>query len=362
MKLMFVGEAWGDGEERIKRPLVGPSGIFLLEMMHIVGLISLTEEDRACISAFYRFGRDPSHVAEIWDRHNEFYLTNVFNLQPKPKNDIANLCGPSSLGIAGFPRLSNGKYVRAEYTPHLERLFREIDSVRPNLIVALGATPSWALLKTSGIKRHRGTTAIGYAGFKVLPIYHPAAILREYSLRPVFMADLDKAKRECEFPDLRRPQREFWLRPSLDDLAAFEPHIMASRQLSVDIETWAGQITCIGFSPSPDRALVIPFAWRSSSDGNYWPTKADELRAWDYVERWCNLPHTQIVGQNFLYDLQYLWKVMGIPVRSFANDTMLQHHALQPELEKSLGFLGSLYTDEPAWKFMRKAATLKKED
>jgi len=32
---------------------------------------------------------------------------------------------------------------------------------------------------------------------------------------------------------------------------------------------------------------------------------------------------------------------------------MLLHHAMQPEMEKGLGFLGSLYTNEPSWKFMR---------
>ena len=29
---------------------------------------------------------------------------------------------------------------------------------------------------------------------------------------------------------------------------------------------------------------------------------------------------------------------------------MLAHHALQPEMIKDLGFLGSVYTDQRAWK------------
>lgn len=32
---------------------------------------------------------------------------------------------------------------------------------------------------------------------------------------------------------------------------------------------------------------------------------------------------------------------------------MVMHHALFPEMEKNLGFLGSIYTSEPAWKMMR---------
>jgi hypothetical protein len=43
---------------------------------------------------------------------------------------------------------------------------------------------------------------------------------------------------------------------------------------------------------------------------------------------------------------------------------MLLHHALQPEVQKGLGFLGSIYTEEPAWKIMRPRGkgTIKRED
>jgi hypothetical protein len=43
---------------------------------------------------------------------------------------------------------------------------------------------------------------------------------------------------------------------------------------------------------------------------------------------------------------------------------MLLHHALQPESEKSLGFLGSIYTDEASWKTMRQRGktTIKRDE
>ena len=57
---------------------------------------------------------------------------------------------------------------------------------------------------------------------------------------------------------------------------------------------------------------------------------------------------------------------MGIPVPSWTDDTMILHHALQPEMEKGLGFLASIYTDEGQWKRMVKHRsadrTGKKED
>jgi hypothetical protein len=60
--------------------------------------------------------------------------------------------------------------------------------------------------------------------------------------------------------------------------------------------------------------------------------------------------------------MHHLWRTMGIPVPFASDDTMLLHHALQPELDKGLAFLGSIYTNEAAWKFQRKNATAKRED
>jgi len=69
-------------------------------------------------------------------------------------------------------------------------------------------------------------------------------------------------------------------------------------------------------------------------------------------------------AQNGLYDLSFLWRSYGIAVKNYQHDTMLLHHALQPESEKSLGFLGSLYTNEASWKLMRQRGktTIKRDE
>jgi hypothetical protein len=56
--------------------------------------------------------------------------------------------------------------------------------------------------------------------------------------------------------------------------------------------------------------------------------------------------------QNGLYDIQYLRREK-FKLNCIIEDTMLEQHALYPELPKSLGFLGSIHTDEAAWKLMR---------
>lgn len=333
-QIMLIGEAWGREEAERKRPFVGPSGGVLKGMLAQVGI-----------------------------EYRECYVTNVFNLQPQPKNDIKNLCGKKDEGIPGMPSLSQGKYVRAEYEPELKRCWQEIEDVKPNVIVALGGTAAWATLQIGAITKVRGTTHLGYRGIKVLPTYHPALVMRQWFQRPIVLSDLSKAKDEAEFSEIRRPRREIWIEPDLDDIGEFFfEHIEPSDDLSIDIETIGDQITCVGFSPTVDRALVIPFYDPAQPDGNYWRTQEEELVAWEWVRRMCMLDKPIKVGQNFMYDMHRLWRGYGIEAPN-THDTMLLHHALQPEMLKGLDFLASIYTREAKWKFMRgDTGTLKRED
>ncbi len=328
--IALVGEAWGEKEEEVGRPFVGTSGWLLDQLLSAVGI-----NRRECL------------------------VTNVFNLRPRPANDVKNLCGPAAQGIKGLPALQPGKYILAQYAPEIERLYDEIRTASPNIIIALGATASWAFLHSTGIRSIRGATTVTASGptakigrqVKVLPTYHPAAVSREWSLRPIVIADLDKAKRQSTSPEFHRPERHIWLKPTLEDLATYERDFIAgAARLSADIETKQDQITCIGFAPSPSSCIVIPFF---TEDGrNYWSTVEEELIAWGYVRRW--LRDKPTVWQNALYDLNFLWSRYGIPVPRADEDTMLLHHAMQPELPKGLGFLGSIYSEESSWKYLGK--------
>lgn len=331
-QVVIVGEAWGREEEEARAPFVGASGRLLNSLLSRVGI-----------------------------NRNECFLTNVFNLRPQPTNDISNLCGTKAERLPGYPSVASGKYIHNRYAPEVERLYRELDRERPNLIIALGGTAFWALTRKSGITKHRGTTHPSPYG-KVLPTFHPAAVLRDPSAFPIVYADLTKARREAAFPEVRRPHREVWIEPTLEDLWRFyHEHIEPSPDLSTDIETLGEQITCVGFAPRTDLSLVVPF-YNHQLAAPYWPTLQDELEAWRFVRHVLSLPKRG-VGQNFLYDAHFLWRKYGIPTPHHVDDSMLLHHALQPELKKGLAFLGSIYTDEAAWKFMREeTGTNKLED
>ncbi len=343
-RIAFVGEAFGEQEDLTGLPFIGASGQELTRLLCEAGL-----------------------------ERSEVFLTNVLALRPfveipgeppappvklKTNDFAAMCCGREALpdGYSQRP-LRPGAFLKPEFLPELDRLREELHQVQPNLVVALGGTALWALAGSSAIGTLRGTImpAQLYYGarapLKVLPTYHPSYLFKQWSHRPVVLADLMKAKHEAQFPEIRRPQRLIRVNPTLADLELWDTEIscIPPERLAVDIETARGQITMIGFARSRSDAIVVPFV---RPDGaSYWPTLDDELCARDYCSRWLR-SRTPKVFQNGLYDIQWLMDE-GFTLRACAEDTMLLHHSLYPEMNKGLGFLGSLYSSEPAWKLMR---------
>jgi DNA polymerase I-like protein with 3'-5' exonuclease and polymerase domains len=173
-----------------------------------------------------------------------------------------------------------------------------------------------------------------------------------------------KAPTEAAFPEVRRPPCTIWIEPSLPDIERFlNDHIRGCRILSVDIETSGSRVTCIGFAPTHDLALVIPFDDDRRPGRSYWPTPEDERQAWEIVRGILEDPTIPKVFQNGLYDIAFLWRSYGIRTFGATHDTMLLHHALLPESLKSLGFMGSVYTDHGPWKSERKGVdqTIKRD-
>ncbi len=363
--IFLLGEAKGANEARVDRGFVGASGVELLRMLDEAKILELTAEDRSYISKYYNDG-NPLHIDCVWNLHSsEVFRSNVFQIHP-PGNKLEHFCGRKEDAIYGYPKLGSIGYVRQEFQPELDRLGNELLEHNPNLVLCLGNSALWALAGRTGVTKLRGTTCVSthcVDGFKLLPTYHPAAILRQWDLRAVAVIDLMKAKREAEYPEIRRPHREIWIEPSLEDIERFiNDHIQGCELLSVDIETSGNRVTCIGFAPSRGLALVIPFDDSRRKGRNYWPTQSDELACWELVKSILGNALIPKLMQNGLYDITFLWRAYGIKTLGAKEDTMLAHHALQPESLKGLGFLGSIYSDEAAWKTERKVATIKRDD
>ncbi len=317
--IVILGEAWGKDEEEARAPFVGPSGRLLNVFLSQAGI-----------------------------RREECFLTNVFNFRPV-NNDLKTLGKTKAEAIPGYPPLSSGVYIPLTLKHELDRLYDELRTIKPNLILGLGGTAAWALVRKTGIKKLRGAPVASPFG-KCLFTWHPAAVLRDWALRPVALADIKKATRERLYPEIRRPRREIWIRPTVEDLWRFYGRYLSNDdEISVDIEDIGRRVTMIGFAPREDVALVVPFFDWEKPSHNYWDTKEEEIEALKFCKQVLSEKRT-VVGQNFLYDMHVLWRQLGIPVPYATHDTMLLHHSLFIELEKGLGFLGSIYTDQGSWK------------
>lgn len=363
-KMVLVGEAFGKDELAMQTPFVGSSGKELFRMLG-EALPDLEPELHAEISRRLgdSFDMTWSRYREPWFVAAGIALTNVLALQP-PGNSIDALCA-NKKAVGGDSYVykaikTPGKYLLPMYLPELERLQAEIAELRPNLVVALGNTASWALLQGTNIGSIRGAVAwSNWAGprVKCLPTYHPASVLYQWSQRTIVVADLMKAGREMRFPEIRRPKRRILINPTIAEVEMFTAILLlqADKQLievGADCETMKGQIKMISFATAKDHAIVIPFIDEARPNKCYWQSEAEEYGAWHCVRTICQHPNVRLVGQNFIYDMQYLCP-MGIRIARCPEDTMMLHHSLYPEMKKSLGFLGSIYTDEASWKLMR---------
>lgn len=302
---------------------------------------------------------------DLWLRaagiaRSDCYITNVFKTQPA-NNNLMNFCYRPMDAKPGYAPIAPGLYVRPEIAePALAELAAEIEATKPSLVFALGNTALWATVGKTGITKLRGyitPTAFG----PVLGTYHPSAVLRganaggnedaetsgSFDYRAIALCDTLKARKFID-GTIKTKTRKILVPETIEELHSFD---LSTDLLTFDIET-KGQygITCVGLAPNDELAYVVPFF--SEKTGNYWMTEDAELAAWRWVKAALEST-TPKLGQNGAYDLQWLARA-GIRVRNYLHDTMLLHHALYPELPKSLLALGSIYCNEINWKSITK--------
>jgi DNA polymerase len=143
--VMVIGEGPGADEDASGRPFVGPAGRLLDKMLAAIGLY----------------------------RQKNCFIANVVKCRPPgnrdPRPEESEACAPF--------------------------LARQIRTLKPPLILALGRVAAQTLLKTElPIGRMRGKfTSLGVPGLSpvpLLPTYHPSALLRDDSLRKPAFEDL----------------------------------------------------------------------------------------------------------------------------------------------------------------------------
>ena len=332
-KIFIVGEAWGESEEKACRPFVGASGQELDRMLHEAGIM-----------------------------RSETYCSNLVNQRPEG-NDISTWVAMKKKEITPRHVMLKDKFVLPIVVEGYASLLKEIDLVNPNIIVPVGNFALWALTGKWGILKWRGsqlysdTFPYSLRKRKTIPTIHPAAILREYSLRRAAIQDLKRAAVERATEDyVNVPYYSFTLRPNLQtvvdklrDLAA-EAEAAGHLWIEFDLETSPKHITCAGISWSRTEAMCIPI---TCAAGNYW-TEDEEAVVIYTLYRFLTNPKVWVRGQNLLYDCQHTYRHWHF-IPNVKQDTMLSHHSMFCGMKKSLDFQASLYADYYVyWKEMHK--------
>jgi uracil-DNA glycosylase len=141
--LMFIGEAPGYEEDIQGIPFVGRAGQLLTRIIEAIQL-----------------------------RREDVYIANVIKCRPpdnrNPEPDEVDTCEPF--------------------------LFRQVQAVKPRVIVALGAFAAKALLRTTDpIGRLRGHV-YSYGDARLVPTFHPAYVLRNPSAKRDVWEDMKKVR------------------------------------------------------------------------------------------------------------------------------------------------------------------------
>jgi len=243
---------------------------------------------------------------------------------------------------------ANATPTEAEIVEVLPALRSELEQTTANVIIAVGAQALRALTDRPSIEKWRGSilNSTLLPGRKVIGVYHTAAALREWYLTYIIEHDLRRARRESHYPHIIRPERTFLINPTLDDAVSFLDSL--GDPVSVDIETRGRDVVCVALSDDPSRAICIPF-----TDGRLGPTELVYLwRRLDGIFR-----TRGIIGQNIQFDVSRLER-LGFQIERIVFDTMLAHHLLYPEFPHDLGFITSIYTEEPYYKHEIESDTL----
>lgn len=362
-KILVVGEAWGEQESYIKEPLVGQSGREFFRILRDAGLISKQDHaiaDRAAGASSFAQAR------RICLSNASILLTNVVSDRPDA-NDFTKFLHPNPTKKVDKDALAlRGLYPNALCRKHLDRLLALIDAVKPTLIIAAGNWPLWALTDHAstdtkkgfklpgGIVTWRGSQTYSreIAGnfYPVLPIIHPAAILREWGYRSITVHDLRSRAGRFLNGSLSwtPPTLNSVVRPSFDEvLAVLNAWIARAHRepfyLSCDLETYQRKYISVCGLADEHLELCIPFFYFDSA-GAYHAiyTLEEELQIWDRLKSLIHNPNALLIGQNFIYDTQWFFRYYGIEAL-VDFETMVAQHLLFPGVPKSLAYLASLY-------------------
>ncbi|MDR0915420.1 MAG: uracil-DNA glycosylase [Endomicrobium sp.] len=152
--LMLIGEAPGYEEDHQGEPFVGKAGQLLTKIINAIGY-----------------------------NRQDIYITNIVK------------CHPMKNIINCNKRDNNRPPTIYEINHCMQYLEKQIDIIKPKIIVTLGSSATKGLLNIDvNISIVRGTI-MKYKNIIVIPTYHPAALLRNNNLKKYVWADMKQIRK-----------------------------------------------------------------------------------------------------------------------------------------------------------------------
>ena len=327
--IAMVGEAPSDIEILKQEPFVGPAGAQL---------------NRIC--AAVRLAR------------YQIYLTNACKAK-LPNNNEAKLWTSKGYRHPAWGELQS-------------RLIDELAEFEGKVIMLLGATPMKLLIDDpnfDSISKYRGSFYHAedfphlkekLAGKIIGLTYHPSFTM--YYNQPIHfytvIADLNKALKVIEDPELLKDNTEIKIQPTLDEILKFYALVKTKEHVAFDIEATPEFITCFSLAIYHENKILSMSIPLMNNQGSYWSVE-EEIKVWIGLAEILNNLNIKIIGQNGMFDLMFVLRTMNIKTDNFYFDTMIAQHRCYTELPKSLAYLTSSYTYYPYYKDEGKQSHLK---
>ncbi len=205
-----------------------------------------------------------------------------------------------------------------------EYVWPTIEASTGKKIFAVGAQALSLLTGKAGITTWRGSPLPLKGGTKsrVMPVIHPAALMRQAKFTSLTVGDLKKS--------LSLPPENYNITPTLADVQRFR-----ATKFAFDFEWDRDGISLCGLSDRFYSALVVPF---------HEPFITELRRIFESA--------TSLIGHNIIgADLEWIER-MGWALREdlVIEDTMLKQHLCQPDYPHDLGFVASCFTQKVFWK------------
>jgi DNA polymerase-1 len=261
---------------------------------------------------------------------------------------IANVvaCRPEAIDPK-YGKIKDRKPTATEIRHCGENLDAIIAQVNPRYIAALGATAMNRMKITGGITVNRGIMVETEYG-QVIPIFHPAYILRAPNFITEFEADLKTLKGFISGnQDIKKPQGDYIVIEDSTEVEELEKILSSRKAFSFDIETdgltfFKDKIMGIGFCNKVGIAYYVPLLKSVSKEPVWGDHQSSVIES---LKRIMTNPAKKI-AHNGKFDIKFIQHHWNIEVNNFWVDTMLLHYVLDENKPHGLKELAGFYFPE----------------